>query len=88
MAKDIIDLTSNYRYYIVGSETVHEIEKERLLNALRACWDIIKAPYLRFMNVSDCSGAYCIVYNGNERVTKLIPFSEVEKMIEEGTFHK
>lgn len=92
MAKSIIDKYSNYNSFIVGADGTNivapKIEEERLRNIIESCIIMLKKPWLRFMYASDAIEAYCVVYDGEERVTKLISISEVEKMIEEGSFHK
>lgn len=92
MAKSIIDKYSNYNPYIVGADGTNivapKIEEERLQNIIESCVKILKKPWIRFMYASDAIEAHCIVYDGENRVTKLISISEVEKMIGKGAFHK
>ena len=91
MAKSIIDKYSNYNVYIVGCSDnidVYQLQQERLLKAIESCVKMLKYPWLRFMKVAEVKEPHCIVFEGDIRVTKLIPFSDVEKMIEEGKFHK
>jgi hypothetical protein len=87
-----IDKFSNYNYYFVGRtitfDAVKEVTEERLLKVLKAINDLLKKPYLRFMFAKDQSDAVAIVYDNNVSVTKLVPLSDIEKMIEERKFHK
>ena len=91
MAKNIIDKYSNYNYYIIGASgtsiPAYKVEEVRLLKVVKACMDMLKKPYIRFM-YTDRQEPVCTVYDGDNRVTKLIPLTEVEQMIKEGAFHK
>ena len=90
MAKNIIDRYSNYNFYAVGTQLVpaHTIDEDRLQNILESCAKLLSKPFIRFMSVANVEEAHCVVYNRDNRLTKIIPISEVEKMIEEGKFHK
>lgn len=85
----IIDKYSNYNVYFLGSGSMgHSIEEERLLKVIEACRDLLKKPYIRFIYASRFDEAAGVVYDGSERVTKLVSLSDIEKMIEERKFHK
>lgn len=97
----LIDKYSNYMGYILGDSSKkqsHEVSEERLVKAITRCKELLKRPYIRFMWRSDttlqatghgdCDDAFCVVYDGNERKTRLIPLHEVEAMLEAGVFKK
>ena len=76
---------TNYNGYICDKRmNAHEIEVPRLLKVLADMQGKYKNPYIRFMWVTNATEAMCVLYSDfskNERATKLVPFSEVEKII-------
>lgn len=86
----IIKKFSNYNEYSLAGwqGAAKKVDEQRLVAIIDHCRRMIKNPYIRFMLVSDVEEAHCVVYNDTNHVTKLIPLSEVEKMIMEGKFHK
>lgn len=78
---------TNYNSYICDKRCgAHEVEESRLLRAIMKMQEKYKNPYLRFMwmQKEGCDEALCALYSDmkkNERATKLVPFSEVEKII-------
>ena len=78
---------TNYNGYICdGRKNVHEVEESRLLSAIAKMQEKYKNPYIRFMWMSKdgVDEALCILYSDikkYERATKIVPFSEVEKVI-------
>lgn len=88
------DKYTNYNGYICGynghicgrGAGAHEVEEERLLNAIAKMQNKYKNPYIRFMWMTreGVEEALCVLYSDmkkNERVTKLVPFSEAENII-------
>ena len=91
ISNKIIKRYSNYNEYKLAGwnmKDCKDVDEDRLLRVIQSCRDLLKKPYLRFMLFSGFTDAPCVVYNGEERVTKLIPLSDVEQMIKEGKFHK
>lgn len=87
----LIDKHSNYMGYILGDSSKkqsHEVSEERLVKAITRCKELLKRPYIRFMYRQDSTDAFCVVYEGDERRTRLIPLHEVEAMLETGVFKK
>lgn len=78
----VVDKYTNYNYYIVGNSSAKKVEKDRLLSLIGRMMKSKdhKSPYLRFMYVSGQEEAVCIVMDGKERLSKIIPFSDAEKM--------
>lgn len=81
------DKYTNYNGYICDRRAgAHEVEEERLLNAIAKMQNKYKNPYIRFMWMTreGVEEALCVLYSDmkkNERVTKLVPFSEAENII-------
>ncbi len=83
------DKYTNYNVYIVDRRTyAYEIEESRLLKVITKMQEKYKNPYLRFMWMKreGVDEALCVLYSDKkkyERATKLVPFSEVERMFTE-----
>lgn len=78
-----IDVYTNYNVYRVAKQSSHEIDRERLERIIERCKEkYTEKPYIRFMWVASAEEAMCVLYNGKERATKLIPISELEKQID------
>ena len=84
-----LDKYTNYNGYIVEKRLscVHEVEHTRICNLIKKLCCKYKNPYVRFMWMTKegVNEALCVVYSDykkNERLTKLIPFSEAEKIID------
>lgn len=78
------DKYTNYNRYIVGNRSAHEVDKLRLAEVIGELKETYKRPYIRFMWVSDTDEAMCITYSDykmGERLTKLIPFRELEVIV-------
>lgn len=78
---------TNYNSYIIGHSlgSVHEVDHMRLSSFIGKLHKKFKNPYIRFMWVTQdgVNEAVCVVYSDhkkNERLTKLVPFSEAEKV--------
>ena len=78
---------TNYNSYIVGHSLcgVHEVESKQLCSLIGRLRERFKNPYIRFMWMTQegVNEALCVVYSDikkNERLTKLVPFSEAEKV--------
>lgn len=85
----MFDKFTNYNaYYVANRAASKEVDETRLAKIIQALRDLLKKPYIRFMWLADAVEASCIVYDGSERVTKLVPISEIEKMIEERNIHR
>ena len=80
---------TNYNGYICDKRTgACEVGESRLLKVVVKMQEKYKNPYIRFMWMTKegVNEALCVLYSDfskNERVTKLVPFSEVEKLIME-----
>lgn len=83
--KKKIDKYTNYDVYIIVPKmAAHEVDKQRLEGVVDKLTEKYKNPYIRFMWVSNVDTAMCIVYSNskkNERLTRLVPFDEAEKVI-------
>ena len=82
--KKKIDKYTNYGSYILMKRAAHEVDKTRLVNAVDKLTEKYKNPYIRFMWVSNVDTAMCVMYSDlkkNEKLTKLVPFDEAEKVI-------
>jgi hypothetical protein len=81
------DKYTNYNGYICDKRmNAHEVEEARLLKAIIKMQEKYKDPYIRFMWVTDATEPMCVLYedlSNNGRKTKLVPFSEVERVIME-----
>lgn len=83
------DKYTNYNGYIVDRRTgAYEVEESRLLKVIMGMQEKYKNPYLRFMWMTreGVNEALCVLYSDVkkcERATKLVPFSEVERMLTE-----
>lgn len=83
------DKYTNYNGYIVDKRTgAYEVEESRLLKVIMKMQEKYKNPYLRFMWMTreGVNEALCVLYSDVkkcERATKLVPFSEVERMFTE-----
>lgn len=83
------DKYTNYNGYIVDRRTgAYEVEESRLLKVIMKMQEKYKNPYLRFMWMTreGVNEALCVLYSDKkkcERVTKLVTFSEVERMFAE-----
>ena len=92
-----IDKYSNYNGYVLAAwrnkPMAVEVSEERLIKTINSCITLLKNPYLRFMYVSKKGGgrydeAMCVLYDGKNRLTRLVSISEIERMIEEKNFHE
>lgn len=76
---------TNYNDYICDKRmNAHDVEEVRLMKVIMKMQEKYKNPYLRFMWATDATSAMCVLYGDikkNERVTKLVPFDEVEQLI-------
>jgi hypothetical protein len=86
----IISKFSNYNEYVICGITLgaKKLEEQRLMNAIESCRKMLKKPYIRFILHSLSEEPECFVYDNGEKVTRLLPISQIEQMIEEGKFHK
>ena len=85
----IVDRYSNWNYYVVGNNKLaKKVEDERILKVIGGVIKMLKKPYIRFMYTGRFEEAACVVCDDGRHVTKLVPLSEVEKMLKEGKFHK
>ena len=84
-----IDNHSNYNGYLIGDrDRAKEVDAVRLMKLIKACQQLLKKPYIRFMYANYFDEAACIVYDGGNSVTKLRPISEIEAMAAKRKFHK
>ena len=78
---------TNYNGYICDKRMgAHEVEESRLLKVIMKMQEKYNNPYIRFMWVTDATEAMCVLYSDmkkNVRATKLVQFSDVEKVINE-----
>jgi len=83
------DKYTNYNGYICDKRTCAcEVEESRLLKVIMKMQEKYKKPYLRFMWMTreGVNEALCVLYSDVkkcERATKLVTFSEVERMFTE-----
>ena len=82
-----LDKFTNYNYYVVygisgtSKKNVHEVDILRICNTIKLLRETYKKPYIRFMAANNCDTAMCVVYDGNNRVTKLESFNDVEQKV-------
>lgn len=84
-----LDKYTNYNaYFIAGRTGAYKVDEIRICQVVKELRVMFKKPYVRFMWVSNRDSATCIVMNGNERVTKLVAFDEVEKAVKDWLMNK
>lgn len=79
---------TNYNGYICDMrlDCVHEVDIKHLCSLIGTLRKKFRSPYIRFMWMTQegVDEPLCVVYSDigkNVRLTKLIPFSEAEKVI-------
>lgn len=83
----LVSKHSNYNTYIEDISRSVAVEHDRLLQVINDLRDKFEDPYLRFMFASNITDdAACILYDGRERITRLVSLSAIEWMIENDDF--
>lgn len=76
-----MDKYTNYNYYIIDMRTAKKVDTERLEKVIEMCKAKLKQPYIRFMYAGKGDEALCVLYDGEQNLTKLVTFTEVEQFV-------